>query len=62
MAEYERKKDLLLELPLPVVEGTDLASLEPARDAVEVERVLNTRHIHAEYMLHNGIRELAYMS
>lgn len=31
---------VLLELPVPVVQGTDLASLEPARDAVEVECVL----------------------
>ncbi len=31
---------VLLELPVPVVEGTDLARLEPPRDAVEVEGVV----------------------
>ena len=49
----ENEVDLLLELPLPVVKGTDLSSLQPARDAVEVERMLNTQHIHAEHMLHS---------
>ena len=31
---------VLLELPVPVVEGTDLSGLEPAGDAVEVEGVV----------------------
>lgn len=34
---------ILLELPIPVVEGADLAGLEPSRDAVEVEGVLRNR-------------------
>ena len=31
---------ILLELPVPVVEGTDLPGLQPAGDAVEVEGVV----------------------
>ena len=31
---------VLLELPVPVVEGADLPGLEPAGDAVEVEGVV----------------------
>jgi hypothetical protein len=34
---------ILLELPVSVVERADLASLEPSRDAVEVESVLQHR-------------------
>lgn len=34
---------LLLELPFPVVQRTYLASFEPARDAVEVESVLEEK-------------------
>jgi len=33
-------KKILLELPLAVVERTDLPGLQPARDAVEVEGML----------------------
>ena len=33
----------LLELPLSVVQRADLSGLQPARDAVEVERVLQNR-------------------
>ena len=31
---------VLLQLPLPVIKGANVASLQPARDAVEVKRVL----------------------
>jgi hypothetical protein len=34
---------ILLELPISVVEGTDLAGLEPAGDAVEMESMLAPR-------------------
>lgn len=34
---------VLLELPFPVVQWTYLASFEPARDAVEVESVLEDK-------------------
>lgn len=40
---FECLPPILLELPIPVVEGTDLAGLEPSRDAVEVEGVLQNR-------------------
>lgn len=32
--------DVLLKFPFTIIEGADLAGLEPARDAVEVESVL----------------------
>ena len=35
-----RSLAVLLELPVPVVEGADLPGLEPSRDAVEVECVV----------------------
>ena len=39
----EQLPAILLELPIPVVEGTDLAGFEPSRNAVEVEGVLRNR-------------------
>jgi hypothetical protein len=37
---YEKQSNLLLELPLPVIQGTHLSCLEPARDTMEVECML----------------------
>ncbi len=37
---YLVSSSVLLELPLAIVEGADLARLEPARDTVEVESVV----------------------
>ena len=39
----EWEGDVLLELPFAVVERTDLPSLQPTRDAVEVERMLQAQ-------------------
>ena len=36
---------VLLEFPVPVVQGADLSCLQPARDAVEVEGVLLKRKV-----------------
>lgn len=38
--DYEKQENLLLELPLPVIQGTHLSCLEPARDTMEVECML----------------------
>lgn len=37
---YLVSSSVLLELPFAIVEGTDLARLEPARDTVEMESVV----------------------
>ena len=36
---------ILLELPVSVVQGTDLTGFQPTRDAVEVEGVLSERSV-----------------
>lgn len=47
---------LLLELPFPVVQWAYLASFEPARDAVEVESVLEEKvQITSSFRTHTRI-------
>jgi len=45
---------VLLELPLPVVEGADLARLQPLGDAVEVEGVIADAPRHSALLRDNG--------
>ena len=39
---YNNKNNLLLELPFPIIQGTHLSCLEPARYTMEVECMLKT--------------------
>ena len=48
------KNSLLLEFPFTVVKRADLASLQPARDAVEVKGMLHTHmHTYKPQLIHN---------
>lgn len=40
LVDYEKQENLLLELPLPVIQGAHLSCLEPARYTMEVECML----------------------
>ena len=40
----EQSPAVFLEFPVPIIQRADLARFEPARDAVEVERMLDAKN------------------
>lgn len=51
---YPRSPTVLLELPISIVEGADLACFQPSRNAVKVEGVLDR----ADILVSHAIRRL----